>query len=213
MTNKPRTIALFGGAFDPPHLGHEGIIRSLAEQPFIDAIQIIPYHESAFGKTPHASARDRIEMLRLLIKDKNQCTINHHEVQHTGPNYTIDTLAHIQSQHPEARLFWVLSTESLATFNAWKNPEGILAITHLICYTRSGTLKIPEALQARVTETTDDLLNTQSGKIWIAPTPLAPWASSSIREAIMKDRSSIEGLNPKVTAYIHQHQLYQEDTP
>lgn len=213
MIDQPHTIALFGGAFDPPHRSHEIIIHALTRMPSIDLVQIIPYHQSALGKQPHASPQDRMAMLQLLIEDESKCVINDIEIQNPTISYTIDTLKQLRSRYPKAILFWVLSSESLASFNQWKDPDAIFAICHLICFKRVNQTEMNPSFTNRFCEHFDECTESESGNIWVLPTPLPPFSSSSIREAIKNHQHPIEGLNPKVASYIRQHQLYQEDSP
>jgi nicotinate-nucleotide adenylyltransferase len=128
-----RRIGLFGGTFDPPHLGHLAIAERARECLRLDQVIFMPS-----GTPPHkrgaeiSRAAARVAMTRLAVRDHPAFTLDTLETRRRGASYTVDTLRTLRAQHPRARLYLVIGEDSLEEFHTWHEPESILALATLV---------------------------------------------------------------------------------
>ena len=132
-------IGIFGGTFDPPHLGHLIIAQTAVEDLELDKILFVPA-----ASPPHkmdrlmAPASHRLAMLKLAIKGNKKFEATALELQRGGISYTVDTLRSLNGRYPDAELFLLLGEDNYAEFHSWKSPEEIVRLASLVIYHRSG---------------------------------------------------------------------------
>jgi len=141
-------LYFFGGSFDPPHRGHLSIIQSciMESQQFV----LIPVKQSPFKEQPpEASAYHRIRMLKLLIsKIDYPITIDDWEINNPAPNYTYDTIRHLQTDYPQYDLCMVIGGDQLTSFHNWKNYGEIMDLVQIVAFNRKKSeFKYPEGMQ------------------------------------------------------------------
>lgn len=149
----PLRLGLFGGSFDPPHLGHLVVAQDVAEFLNLDRLIFLPA-----GNPPHkldrslAPAPLRVEMVRSLVARDARFGVSEVEVSRSGPSYTVDTLRHYRELHPEAELFFVMGADQAVTLDSWHEPGEVSALATLVVMARDGT-EAPEGdfLSAPVT--------------------------------------------------------------
>lgn len=149
----PLRLGLFGGSFDPPHLGHLVVAQDVAEFLNLDRLIFLPA-----GNPPHkldrslAPAPLRVEMVRSLAERDARFGVSEVEVSRAGPSYTVDTLRHYRELHPEAELFFVMGADQAVTLDSWHEPGEVSALATLVVMARDGT-EAPEGdfLSAPVT--------------------------------------------------------------
>ncbi len=128
-------ICLFGGTFDPPHIGHLIIAESIKETHNFDKMFFIPSF-----LPPHkqdelvSSVNDRFKMLRLALEGNENFEISDIEIKRGGVSYTIQTIREIKSKYHLGRedIYFLLGSDSLLEFHTWKNPEDILNECHIL---------------------------------------------------------------------------------
>jgi nicotinate-nucleotide adenylyltransferase len=132
-------IGVFGGTFDPPHVGHLLLASDAREALRLDRLIFIPAGQQPFKveAPPVASARDRLEMVRLAIADDANYAADDTEITRTGLSYTVDTLEHLGERYAGAELFLLLGQDSLAGFPKWRNPARIQELATLALMMRS----------------------------------------------------------------------------
>jgi len=136
-------IGIFGGAFNPPHLGHKRLVRSAADRLLLSRLYVIPTaappHKSA---AELASEDDRLALCRLTFSDA-RCEISDLELRRGGVSYTVDTLRALREAHPEAEFFLLVGGDMLASFHTWKDYGKILKMATL-CVMRRTQEALPE---------------------------------------------------------------------
>ena len=121
-----KRIGVYGGSFDPVHMGHLLLAEYCRVECKLDQVQFVPASVS-----PHktedapASGKDRVEMLQLAIGGNSAFELNDLELQRGGVSYTVDTVTQIQQQHEDAELFLMMGADSLVDFPSWRDPAGI----------------------------------------------------------------------------------------
>ncbi|MCA9370073.1 MAG: nicotinate (nicotinamide) nucleotide adenylyltransferase [Pseudomonadales bacterium] len=184
-------IAVFGGAFDPPHLGHIQIIQSLLESSF-DEVWCVPVKNHAFGKQM-LPAHHRVAMLELALSGMNNIKIDEYELHQPGVNYTYDTLVAFKQHYPEHTFSFVIGSDNLPTFYTWfDDTPGILEFPFFV-YPRKGFSFEP------LFEGMTPMRNMQEVAI----------SSTQVRQAVMAGESIEHLVPPAVEKYIQQQKLYQ----
>ncbi|MFT3992069.1 MAG: nicotinate (nicotinamide) nucleotide adenylyltransferase [Luteolibacter sp.] len=133
-------LALFGGTFDPVHLGHLHMATLAKDVLALDEVRFIPCQISPhkIGSTP-ASPEDRLEMLRLALADTPWATIDDLELRRPGPSFSYQTAEETAARFPEARLFWIMGGDQWAALPRWKHPEKIAELVEFIVIARNDT--------------------------------------------------------------------------
>jgi nicotinate-nucleotide adenylyltransferase len=134
-------IGLFGGTFNPIHLGHIQVVQEVKEGLALDRIILIP---SALP--PHkepgsvVDARDRMEMIRLAIADYPDFTVSDVELKRSGPSYTIDTVRHFKdSLSEDSALYLILGLDAFLEIDTWKSYMDLFLLVPFIVMARSDT--------------------------------------------------------------------------
>jgi len=133
-------IGVFGGTFDPPHVGHLLVASDAREALKLDRLIFVPTGVQPFkvDAPAVASGQDRLEMLRLAVADDANYVVDEAEINRKGLSFTVDTLEHLSERHPAAQLFLLLGEDLLASFEQWRNPARIRELATLAAVRRAG---------------------------------------------------------------------------
>ena len=196
-------IGLFGGTFDPPHLGHIILAAEVLQQLALDKVIWVLTPDSPF-KTEQRKVdiRHRVEMVKRAIADDAAFDISLLEMERPGPHYTADTVALFRKKFPTDELTLLLGGDSLAGFPTWYKPDEILRhIDAIGVMLRPGEgLSIDSAL--------DEYPQLKS-KIKLIQAPLLQISSSDIRHRILSGKHYRHYLPALVFDYIRGFELYQ----
>src|SRR2546421_10674015 len=124
MSQSPNKVGVFGGTFDPVHLGHLIMAEQCREQAELDQIWFVPA-----ARPPHKRERSlppfvhRVEMLALAIAGMPAFRVDELEKDRPGPSYTAETLQTLHERYPETQLSLLLGSDSLPDLPGWKNPQ------------------------------------------------------------------------------------------
>ena len=132
-------LAIFGGSFDPPHIGHLLVALDAAEQLAFDRVVFVPAATQPLkaGRAV-ASAEQRTAMVRLLVDGDPRLEVSTVEVDRSGLSFTVDTLAHFAERQPQDTRFLLLGDDVLASFGQWKEPKRILELAQVVLLEREG---------------------------------------------------------------------------
>jgi len=134
-----RRIGLFGGTFDPPHLGHLALAECARDQLALERVLFVPA-----GTPPHkrragrSSAARRVAMTRIAVRGNRAFRVSLVEVRRRGPSFTVDTLRELAQRFPRSQWFLLLGADSLADFANWHRPREILELATLVVAARPG---------------------------------------------------------------------------
>lgn len=133
-------IGVFGGTFDPPHVGHLILAADAIESLRLDRLIFVPAATQPFKAEAPAMAPgpDRLEMLRLAIADDSRYAVADTEIRRKGLSYTVDTLEEIARSNAGSELFLLLGEDTLAGFDGWKRPDRIRELATLAVMQRAG---------------------------------------------------------------------------
>ncbi len=195
-------IGLFGGTFDPPHLGHLILASEACAQLSLDRILWVltpnPPHKQHQVITP---VEHRLAMVQRAIQDNPLFELSLVELERPGPHYTLDTIKQIAAQYPYADITPLIGGDSLRDLPTWNRPQELLQACHWV-----GVMHRPGE-QENLDELEKQLPGIRS-KVHYVDAPLLEIASREIRSRIATGRPFRYYLHPAVYEYILEHQLY-----
>ena len=199
-------IGVFGGSFDPIHLGHLWIAEAAKETLALTEFRWIPAaHSPLKAGGPTASGSQRMTMLQLALAGLEDTVVDDRELRRGDVSYTVDTLTDLRREFPQAELVLIIGSDSLATMQQWHQPAKLLEMATLAVVRRGGE---PEpdfsVLQGMVDPERIDWFQR-----CVIPMPLIEISSSELRERIAQGRS-IRFRTPRaVEAFIRAEELYR----
>lgn len=187
-------IGIFGGTFDPIHLGHLELARNAQAQFALDKVIFVPAYISPYKlelKNP-TSPQDRYEMVRLAIQEISFFEISDYELKRKKISYTIDTIKHLAKINPGAESYLILGQDAYEGIQSWHQSQEICKrVRFLVAKRGAGN---PDRASAP--------------GVYSVQMPLCPISASKIREAIKQGKKVDDYLLPTVLNYIRQHHLY-----
>lgn len=197
-------IGVYGGTFDPVHLGHLVLAEQAREQLRLDEIWWIPCQVS-----PHKSDRtltvgkQRLEMLQFAIAGHAHFRVLPIEIDRPGPSFTVETLSQLTAAHPGHDWWLLMGADSLRDFPLWREPGRIAELARIAAVNRGH--EPPPGIEA---------FRSQFGdRVDVVTMPGLAISASDLRDRVATGRS-IRYLTPRaVEAYIAQHGLYQTGEP
>lgn len=198
-------IGVYGGTFNPIHLGHLNILDEFAERLHLDEVWLIPTGTPPHKESPHlASSEHRLAMCELAVKDCHaKVVVSRMETDRAGKSYTSDTLRELHETHPHDELCFLMGEDMFLTLHNWVRPQVICDCATLCAAPRS------EDGLARLTEQKARLEELFSARCVINPIPYLSVSSTEIRERITKGESLSNLVPESVERYIYEHGLYQ----
>ena len=192
-------LAIFGGSFDPPHIGHLLAASDAFEHLALDRIILVPAATQPLkAGRAGASAAQRLEMARLLVEGDARFEVSSVEVERGGLSFTVDTLMHFATRYPTAERFLLLGADVLGSFGQWREPERILELASVVLLQR----------QSEAPPTPAPALRDR--RVRRLPTRRIDVSSTEIRERVRAGKP-IRGFVPDVVAsYIERGDLYRE---
>lgn len=215
-TSANNPMIVFGGSFDPVHLGHIAVAEHIAKQ-CESTVRLMPCYQSPTKTQRASSSEDRLLMLHLATLACPNLVIDTRELAAERPTYTIDTMQQLRAEITEEQsLIFVMGMDSLVGLDQWKSWQELLTICHFYVVNRPGfSLEQNPAVQANIdgylTQDENTLLESPSGKIFLDPSLALKVSSSAIR-ATIKDHQAVDQsvLHPEVLHFIQQQKLYEE---
>jgi nicotinate-nucleotide adenylyltransferase len=196
-------VGVFGGTFDPIHLGHLAVARSIQSSLGLDNVIFIPAGQPWLkADTPVSRVKDRVQMLRLALARRRAFELSTIEADRPGPSYTVDTMETLQRQLGSDADFFLLGSDALMDIAKWKEPQRLIQLCQLVAFARPGFgLPTMEALEAAVPGI--------SQRVVFVEVPQVNIRATDIRCRIAEGRS-IQRLVPRaVERYILEHGLYK----
>jgi nicotinate-nucleotide adenylyltransferase len=196
--------AVFGGTFDPPHLGHTQAIEGLLREPGVKRVLIIPSARPPH-KPEHATAAQRWAMAKLAFKDIPGCALR----AETTSSYSFDTLQDLRRDYGD-KLAFVIGTDQLAKLDTWYKFPEVLDLCHWIVLERKGGSPADLAPLKGFTSRGDRSFLTPGGRtLQLFPTPAISVSSTEIRRQIALTGQVAPGsLKPEIQAYLNDHGIY-----
>jgi nicotinate-nucleotide adenylyltransferase len=137
-------IGLYGGSFDPVHLGHLLVAQAAREELGLDRLFFIPAAQSPFKpESKPTSAADRLRLLRLALAGKTWCEIDEQEINRGGVSYTIDTVREYHCRFPNAEIFYLIGGDHVEKLHSWRGAEELARLAQFVVVPRPGQAEVP----------------------------------------------------------------------
>ena len=181
-------VGIFGGTFDPPHLGHLGVASNSISAGLVDEVWMVPCFDHRFAKRP-ARFEDRIAMCKLLAAGEKRIKVLEIEKELEKSGFTIELVTTLRSRYPVHEFRLLAGADIYHEKNLWHRYDEIVRIAPPIYVAREGVRTIPE------------------------PTLPAPVGveSSEIRAALLRGERLVHGITDQVLDYIEAHGLYKSE--
>ncbi|HLW67577.1 MAG TPA: nicotinate-nucleotide adenylyltransferase [Gemmataceae bacterium] len=199
-------VGIFGGTFDPIHIGHLLLAEQCREQVPLDQVWFM-----VSAAPPHKRDREvtsfdkRVEMVHLAVAGNPAFQVSVMEKDRKGPSYTADTLAELHEQHPQTEFHWILGSDCLPDLPQWHEPRTVVSLAKLVVVTRPGwPAWSAEQLRSALHLAPDFPLRLQ-----LVAAPLVDFASRDLRRRVSEGRSIRYFVPAAVQAYIQDKKLYR----
>ena len=212
-------LGLFGGTFNPIHLGHLRATVEVREAFNLDKLLLIPSARPPHKTADHvASAHDRLEMVRLAVDGEPFLEASDVELDRPGPSFTIETLRYFQDQFgPESKVYFIVGQDAFSEIATWRSYQALFATASFIVMTRPGPKEKPleDFIHAEISEAYqyDPKMNRYSHPEWHTISCLSithlDISASQIRRCIEQGRSIRFLVAGAVRDYIEQKGLYR----
>jgi nicotinate-nucleotide adenylyltransferase len=181
-------IGVFGGTFDPVHVGHLAIANAALDELGLDRVYFVPARRSPLKQAdPIASAEDRLAMLTAAIAGEPRFHVSGVELDRKGPSFTVDTLESLRGQGP---LFLILGSDAYADFERWREPARIRDLATIVLAARPGAPNAPHGVR-------------------MLDSPLMDISSRELRARAARGRSLRYLVPEAALRYIEEHRLYR----
>jgi nicotinate-nucleotide adenylyltransferase len=203
LSSKPgpaRRLGVFGGAFDPPHLGHRALAQAALAQLGLDELRIIPTGQAWHKSRTLTSAEHRLAMTQLAFADMARVVVDPREIQRSGATYTVDTLQELHAAQPGVQLFLILGQDQAEALTSWHRWEEIARLAIICVAARADFAGAKGTFNALLSD---------------APTlrrlemPPVDVSATDIRRLVASHQSVAPLVFEPVARYIDHHHLYR----
>ena len=189
-------IGIYGGSFDPVHLGHLITAESIKKELNFERLFLLPCYEPVHKNSLHYSSKQRLEMLSLAIKEFPSLEIDTREIDRGGSSYMIETLAEIVKEFKDSSICLIIGMDSFINFKTWKKWDEFAKLIHLIILPRNTNQHPQKSLDTfDITLDKNHLNNKTSGLLYFSNSELIDISSSDIRGKIASNQN-LDGLTP-----------------
>jgi nicotinate-nucleotide adenylyltransferase len=191
-------LALFGGSFDPPHLGHLAFARFVLDELAPDRLLWLPAGRQ-WQKPDQVMAAPlhRVQMLKRLTAGEPRFTVDERELHRRGPSFTSDTLREFAREYPGAELMFLIGQDQYARLPTWYRVEVVTDLATLVVVPRAGQAVVtPPGLGAH--------------RVQVLQLPDIPLSSTAVREALARGDDIVPMVGTEVASYIASHRLYEK---
>jgi nicotinate-nucleotide adenylyltransferase len=226
MTTGLRRIAVYGGTFDPVHVGHAAVARNLLELFGLDEVLFVPAYVAPHKRDRKVSpAFDRYAMLALATQDEESFRVSTVELSAPERPYTVETLTMFRETLGEsARLFFVMGADSWEEITTWREWERVLTLSDQLVVTRPGyelpMEHVTEAVRERIVDVRgatrervkDELKKDAGPRVYLTDAVNVRMSATDVRASVARGEwETLDALvAPAVAAYIRKYGLYRE---
>lgn len=184
-------IGVFGGTFDPLHVGHLVVASEVHAALDLDAVVLVPANAQPLKPPPVASANHRLDMCRQVAELDDRLLVSEVDIARGGVTYTVDTLRDLREVHPHAEFFFITGADALATLPRWKDAVLLATLATFVGVTRPGhsfdKLDVPHVL---------------------VEAPGMAVSSTDVRDRLRAGAPIRYLVHDAVAMYVKNHQLY-----
>lgn len=182
-------IGVFGGSFDPIHIGHLRTAWELLQNLSLDEVRFLPCRVPPHRDMPVAPAELRLQMVRAATRGQPGFVVDTRELKREGPSYSVDTLASLRGDYPERPLALLVGMDALLGFPDWHRWQEIFDFAHVVVAHRPGWKpptdgRMGQLLSRLMVATVDELFAHPAGRIFVQPVTQLEISSSAIRALV-----------------------------
>jgi nicotinate-nucleotide adenylyltransferase len=181
-------LGIYGGSFDPVHIGHLLVAQSAIEELGLDKLFFIPAAQSPFkSENKIAPAEIRLKLLRLALAGKTNCEIDEQEIRRGGISYTIETLRDYAKRFPQAKLFYLIGADNISKLNEWREPDELAKLAEFVAIPRPGEIvsEFPKPFHGRILKGFPIEISSSQIRAWVkANLPIENLVPPFVAEAI-----------------------------
>lgn len=193
-------LGLWGGSFDPPHIGHLLMAQDAMEALALDRLLVIPTGSQPLKGPQHASAVDRLAMTERCFAGLPNVVVDPIEIERGGLSYTVDTVAALRARWPDATLLLLMGADAAATLSRWREPDRLCAMVEVVVLNRPGE---PAASLGATGNKAVPMRRVATRQVEVS--------STEIRDRIRSGRSIRGFVTEAVADYIASTGLYLRD--
>ncbi|MGS2722723.1 nicotinate-nucleotide adenylyltransferase [Porticoccus sp. GXU_MW_L64] len=218
--SKPAAVGVFGGTFNPVHIGHLRSALDIRQHVQLDDMRLMPCALPPHREAPQVAAQHRLAMLQLAVAGEPGLQVDDRELRRAAdngnnrPSYTIDSVVELRAElGPQAVICLCVGMDSLLSLDTWHRWRELLDFVHLVVVARPGWAEpqsgdVAEWLCQHRVENVAQLHRQPSGKVWLEALALLPVSATEIRSALAVGQSVRYLLPDAVIGYINKYRLY-----
>ena len=195
-------LGIFGGTFDPPHLGHLILAETVADALDLERVLFVPAGQPPLKEdwviTP---VEHRLAMVKAAIAGNRRFAISRADIDRPGPHYSVDMVRIIAAEYPGTELFFMIGSDSLRDLPRWHNPGELIKLCTLAVVRRPSAEPDMDALELAIPGI--------KSRVWFVDAPLIQIAGRELRRRVREGLSIRYRVTDAVLEYITRHGLYK----
>ncbi len=197
-------LGIFGGTFNPPHIGHLILADTAADTLGLDRVYFTPAADPPHKVgMPRASVEHRVKMVELAIEGNPNLELSRIDVDRPGPHYTTDMVNIFRRQYPQAQFYFLMGSDSLRDLLTWDRHKELVDLCYIVVMSRPVLPPDMATLYAEIPALRDKLISISSPEIELASTHIV---------ARIKNGQSVRyRIQDQIRDYILEHGLYQDE--
>ena len=196
----PLRMGVFGGAFDPPHNAHRALAQAAMQQLQLDQMRIVPTGQAWHKSRSLSAPAHRLAMAQLAFADLPGVCIDPREIARLGPSYTVDTLAELRAEYPDAQLFLLMGDDQANAITTWHRWQDLPRLATICVAVRGNSTGANSPLDAQW---------PFAGSLRRLTMPPLDLSATTIRERLAHGQDIGTLVSEPVARYIADHHLYQ----
>ena len=199
-------IGIYGGTFNPPHLGHVRAAQYALDALTLDKLLVIPTCDAPHKELPENSPtpEQRLQMLNLCFQGEKRITVSDLELKRGGASYTYETIAQVKEMHPDAELILFMGTDMFLSFLNWRNPQLILRDASLAVFYRG------DRDEKIAVEQQKQKIEDMGARVYLVDNPVTVISSTDMRRMLCL-KCADAFLPSQVSGFISEKKLYVPD--
>jgi nicotinate-nucleotide adenylyltransferase len=210
-------LGIFGGTFDPIHLGHLRTAFELQQSLRLSEIRFVPAGDPPHREPPLVGAERRLELVRAAVADQPGFTVDDREVRRSGPSYAVLTLRELRQEFPQRPLCLALGMDAFLGLPQWHEWRDLLTLAHIVVAHRPGSRTpadgpLGELLAQRLADRADALHDTVAGRIFVHPVTQLEISSTGLRDLLATGQDPRYLVPEAVRRIIHDTGYYSRQS-
>lgn len=209
-----KAIGIYGGTFDPIHVGHIGAASDVQQALQLGEVRMVLSARPPHRQQPILSAAERFGLLQLALQDHALLKADNTEIKRQGPSYMVDTLIELRQQSPNSPLLLILGAEAFNGFMSWHRWQDILQLAHIVITNRAGYSdqlgdQLSAYIEPFISHDKSQLKQQTHGKIYQQVVTVQDVSATEIRQRLKARELVAQMLPDRVRESISHHGFYR----